>query len=828
MTRTPKPVPRIKLDPGPLRVLAADGHPLLDDYVLLNKDGSQRRHATGAVPLGSGGSSMVFRIRYKDTLDRALKILDPRRDLFQSFGLAPFLKTFNSEIQLLARITHTNIAKLVDWGTLTIAGDAYPYFIMDYVDGERLTDFCKSTATTATEFLDVMRQTLDAVVYLHAQDIMHCDIKAENVIVRVIPTGVTRQLTAVILDLGVAKIFPSADSLPLDGADTYFYSSERITAPELKPYLGKRIPRSLLRTWFPRHDLNGIGVLIQEALLETGLIDRLRSELGQPIADTIEVIRERLAFGAADRYRSAVDVARDWRKLAPTYLSPLGVPELSLSSGSLPSIATPLGAVEMTARTYRLVNHPLFQRLQVLPQLDLLYLLYPGAHHSRFVHSLETYRLTKRYVAALLSDARFRVLVDAEDIEALLLRALLHDIGHYPLAHMFEDYVEYFRVAGDTHLPSDDDLFWVFIGVPGPAALSRFPPTFLDDIRAISDSVRGDGEDRLLSLAGVLAGTSGVRALESLRVMGSCETYISRVLAGILSSPCDADKVAYLGLDSQTSGVAYGRGIDLDGLLGGLRMPEDNHERVPMLGITAKALSACEQIVLARYWMIHRVYWHHANRALMAGVKFVIAQLLVHGRFTFVEYLAENLMADARDGLQWLSSRFELVRGDVGGQYPLRNPVEDIVRGRRTIYKRFVTVSHGIAGGENADRNLYDAMRRCSPESLLDLGRRLLGEVAKSCPTYAVHEGDLIFDVPHKERERTGGQVMVYADENSQATGELFTVSPLLGQLAHSFDQHTKRCRVYVHPDLHAALGEGIESAAKSAKDWLHSELALR
>jgi len=132
------------------------------------------------------------------------------------------------------------------------------------------------------------------------------------------------------------------------------------------------------------------------------------------------------------------------------------------------------------------------------------------------------------------------------------------------------------------------------------------------------------------------------------------------VLSGILSSPIDADKVAYLTDDSIMTGVRYGLGIDIDALLAALRAPrtDDITPGVRVIAIGDKGLTAAEGIVLARYWMLRRVYWHHTNRSTIAMTKLVIDRLVATDQLTMRDFFRKTLFADLPTALAWLSACF--------------------------------------------------------------------------------------------------------------------------------------------------------------------------
>ena len=85
---------------------------------------------------------------------------------------------------------------------------------------------------------------------------------------------------------------------------------------------------------------------------------------------------------------------------------------------------------------FDLIEHPWFQRLRNIKQLGLTSLVYPGAVHSRFQHSLGALHLMGQAVETLRSKG---VLISEEEEEAVCAAILLHDIGHAPFSHVLEN-----------------------------------------------------------------------------------------------------------------------------------------------------------------------------------------------------------------------------------------------------------------------------------------------------------------------------------------------------------------------------------------------------
>src|SRR5437660_9873836 len=97
--------------------------------------------------------------------------------------------------------------------------------------------------------------------------------------------------------------------------------------------------------------------------------------------------------------------------------------------------------IPLGPREEKLIGTPEFLRLQQVKQLGFVYRIWPGATHTRYEHSLGCYHLTVRALRALLLRGADGGLdgVSVSSIQALIVAALLHDIGHYPFSHTIEE-----------------------------------------------------------------------------------------------------------------------------------------------------------------------------------------------------------------------------------------------------------------------------------------------------------------------------------------------------------------------------------------------------
>jgi non-specific serine/threonine protein kinase/serine/threonine-protein kinase len=143
--------------------------------------------------LGRGGMGAVYlAVRADDAFQKrvAVKILK------RGIDTDAVVSRFRNERQILAGLDHPNIARLIDGGT---TADGLPYFVMEYVDGATLAEYCDSRHLDTTARLDLFRKVCAAVQYAHQNLVIHRDIKPANVLV-------TRDGVPKLLDFGIAKL----------------------------------------------------------------------------------------------------------------------------------------------------------------------------------------------------------------------------------------------------------------------------------------------------------------------------------------------------------------------------------------------------------------------------------------------------------------------------------------------------------------------------------------------------------------------------------------------------------------------------------------------
>ena len=234
------------------------------------------------------------------------------------------------------------------------------------------------------------------------------------------------------------------------------------------------------------------------------------------------------------------------------------------------------------------------QRLRRIRQLGLASLAFPGAEHTRFAHAIGAATVMQRLLARLRQidhELPFWQRVTSERARDALAAAFLHDLGHGPLSHLFEDALPdaqpHEAWTDQILLDPSTDVHKVLV-----AQDAHLP-------RRVADLVHGR------------------HALP----------YLSKAVSGTV----DVDRCDYLLRDAHATGVRYGE-YDLPWLLRSLRFADgttNGGDPAPTLAIDGvKGVSALESFVLARYFMFQQVYFHKSARASELMVKRILARAI--------------------------------------------------------------------------------------------------------------------------------------------------------------------------------------------------------
>ena len=191
--------------------------------------------------LGEGGMAVVWLAEREDIGSKAaIKIL---RDA----ALSPTRRRlFAREQQTLAQLNHPSIAQLHDADMLA---DGTAYFVMEYVEGETLTDYCRKKKPSLEQMLRLFRSVCEAVSYAHTQAIIHRDLKPSNILVK--DDGNVK-----LLDFGIAKRIADLQEQPKQTKTTPWLMTPAYAAPE--QIRGEQVGT--------RADVYALGVILYELL----------------------------------------------------------------------------------------------------------------------------------------------------------------------------------------------------------------------------------------------------------------------------------------------------------------------------------------------------------------------------------------------------------------------------------------------------------------------------------------------------------------------------------------------------------------------------------
>ena len=249
--------------------------------------------------------------------------------------------------------------------------------------------------------------------------------------------------------------------------------------------------------------------------------------------------------------------------------------------------------IYLSSEMMALVDTEDFQRLRDISQLGHVSLVYPGARHSRFEHSLGVYHLTKQFLRKLMeSDPPLQLC--EEDIKVCLAAALLHDIGHYPFSHILEEmnmcFFEHHEARGRKIICDQDGSIY--------RVLENDLNVSPERVANVIDYKRKD-----LKIP--------KRDLE---------------LARILSGTLDPDKIDYLLRDSLFCGVPFGASVNRLRLIDSIKYDAERSR----LAVSHKGVSAIESLIFTNYLMYRNVYWHHGVRSAVAMFKRSLQEILLH------------------------------------------------------------------------------------------------------------------------------------------------------------------------------------------------------
>ena len=226
-------------------------------------------------PIGEGGCGVVYLAEQEEPVRRsvALKVIKPGMDT------KSVIARFEAERQALALMDHPNIAKVLDAGA-TESGR--PYFVMELVQGVKITDYCDKNSLSTGERLKLFIQVCHAIQHAHQKGIIHRDIKPSNILVTTTAEGTP---LPVVIDFGIAKAITNQQLTN----KTFFTAFELLVGTPA--YMSPEQAELTKMDLDTRTDIYSLGVLLYELLAGSTPFD-MDALLKAGLDETRRVIRE--------------------------------------------------------------------------------------------------------------------------------------------------------------------------------------------------------------------------------------------------------------------------------------------------------------------------------------------------------------------------------------------------------------------------------------------------------------------------------------------------------------------------------------------------------
>ncbi len=365
------------------------------------------------------------------------------------------------------------------------------------------------------------------------------------------------------------------------------------------------------------------------------------------------------------------------------------------------------------------------QRLRRIRQLGLTSLAFPGAEHTRFAHAIGAAHVMQRFIARLRQidgALPFWQRMTSERARDALAAALLHDVGHGPLSHLFEaclpNAVKHERWTTRILLDPSSEVHSIL--ARDDASLPR----------RVADLVEGRHE----------------------------LPYLANAVSGIF----DVDRCDYLLRDAHATGVTYGD-YDLSWLLRSLRLePTTDRSNAPGLAIDGvKGITAIESFLLARLFMFQQVYFHKSTRAAEAMIRCILrraVQLVAAGDRLPMHLSALDTAASGAEPTleQYLELDDHVLLGAIHAWESASDPVLSDLCKRLRARALFKTLELGNVESDASPGDALAAARSLAAERGLDPDFYVLVDEAADTPYPAKADLRVIFP---DGRARDLGQV---------------------------------------------------------------------
>jgi len=392
-----------------------------------------------------------------------------------------------------------------------------------------------------------------------------------------------------------------------------------------------------------------------------------------------------------------------------------------------------------------IIDHPIFQRLRRIKQLALTDLIYPGATHTRFEHSLGAMHFCTEMFDSIIKRKENRAILEERlsfnslgferDRQLIRLAALLHDIGHPPFSHSAEEIMP-INPKTKKHYRHEDYSCAI---IKGP----------LKGIIEENDHNKSNLHLKADDVAALIEG--------DLTKLGKKIFWRE-----LISSQLDCDRADYLLRDSLHTGVKYGI-YDLSRLLYTLAIGLDPDSDSVILGLDQGGWHVAESAVIARCHLFAQVYFHKTRRAYDYHLKEAMKTVLDEGKLPPPSEIEKYLELD--DYSIW--SLFSKKKEDVNC--------------KAILYRDHIRLLH-------ATKDMPDK----EDEEMIE---KLEEQLSKKGIRYQEDRADKIWYNWYSRDKGTNEEIMIIKDDNRMAVplSEFSSIIKSLGEI--------KKIRIYVNKE---------------------------
>lgn len=767
-------------------------------------------------PLAVGSSGILILVRDKSFPGRekgALRVLKFPRPRGGEFKLTN-LRIIQDEKDRLCSLNHDRIVKVITAGETPYGNLRLPWYIMEYIGPSvNLEEFLKKKRTVGFSLLiNMLIDVASALNHLHQNEIIHCDIKGQNILVKEGEIPV-----AMITDIGYAHA---------KKGDQDEIINVRFSLPNAHPFLCRNITRAsdpsavttkLTRGQLhPNYDLYAFGKtlediwqIITKVLEENGtspeehfgkyeteyfklIVARLLATGARPSTDGFNQLPELEGYapGLAKEvlvdevaYKNSLEVLEDLLKLSGKIHLESLVPELNPFYSKVINLGAKETKLILTERVKEIINNKAFNRLAGVRQLGLICYVYPGATHDRLEHLLGAYAQTCDYIRALWYNTHsplFKSIMRKEDILAVLLASLLHDIGCYPLAHDLEDCEEWRSCINHK------------------ATACR---VIDENLREIISRDWGVDPEYVKKI-----------------IVGKLDSFRAKILHSIIDGPIDSDTLDFLLRDGMHLGLPYAQCIDKEWFLRNLTIAYGpTLGKNAALAVTDKGRVSAEAIAFARYMMYSVAYWHHTVRAIKAMIRHAVRKLANGKSYDPDEHYLHFVASLDKKTSEFqlpepIDVRKEIAPTDVQQLLWIRERVNDEGKKiidmllQRILFKRIIVIDSSRSDTEN----LYKFFTRATDREIEQVREKLEDNVRNWILTHHKSTCEnldtlVLIDVP---RINMPFQTLYYVSE--LGTTPLSQSSIVWKELAERFSQSIGKVRIFVHPRVAPLLRRSL------------------